>query len=123
MSFRRFGTTHYRGSSGPGAAANHYSISVWRRGREGILAVYVTRTVADAIKLVRLLIARYPARLVGISRIQYTRHWIAAPYQAPVGVPDYKGSRWLSLYTKKGRWPNARWTKRDERPNVLEALQ
>lgn len=122
MTIRRFNTIRFSGSSGPGRECNHYSVSVYRRDKSGILAVYLASTAADAIRLVRALAARYPARLVAVSRVQYTGEWRAPDYSLPIGVPDYRGSRKLSLYTKQGRGHKARWTRRAERPDVLEAL-
>src|SRR5689334_13521094 len=122
MTIRRFNTIRFSGSSGPGRECNHYSVSIYRRDKSGILAVYMASTVADTIRLVRALTARYPARLIGLSRVQYTSTWQAPDYAAPLGSCDYRGSRKLSLYSKHGRGYKARWIKRAERPNVLEAL-
>lgn len=122
MTIRRFSTIRFSGSSGPGRESNHYGVSVYRRDKRGILAVYIAATAADAIRLVRALAARYPARLIAVSRVQYTSTWRAPDYAPPIGVPDYRGSRKLSLFTKHGRGHRARWIKRPERPDVLEAL-
>lgn len=122
MTIRRFNTIKFSGSSGPGRECNHYSVSVYRRDKSGVLAVYIASTAADAIRLVRALAARYPARFIGFSRVQYTATWRAPDYSPPIGVPGYRGSHKLSLYTKHGRGHRARWIKRPERPDVFEAL-
>lgn len=118
--FRRFRTIQFSGSAAPSAlSANRYCVSVMHIKNGSCFAEFSAKSLQDAFKLIRILLVKYPDRLVSISRVSYSGKWINPIYGPISAVPDYPGSYPFSKYERKGKL----WTERTNPIlNILEAL-
>jgi len=119
--FRRFKTITFGGSAGPSPSmSNRYSVNVMHPKNGSCFAEFSAKSLRDAFKLIRILLVKYPDRLITVSRVSYSGKWISPIYKPISAVPDYPDSYPFSKYERKGKV----WIERvNPISDILEALQ
>lgn len=117
--FRRMMDVRFDGSAGPRQPMS-YHVTVWGRGNRRIMGVIVSWSLKEAFEIAHLMLDRYPARMVSVTRTIHGGNRRTDPSRAAFAVPDYKAFRILTPYerVKRGVWREVR-----ERSDVLEALR
>jgi hypothetical protein len=117
--FRRMMDTRFDGSAGPREPMS-YRITVWGRGNRRIMGVIVSWSLKEAFEIARLMLGRYPARMVSVSRTIQNGNRRTEPLRAAFAVPDYKAFRILTPHerVKRGVWRVVR-----DRSDVMAALR
>lgn len=117
--FRRLMDVRFDGSAGPRQPMS-YHVTVWGRGNRRIMGVIVSWSLSEAFEIARLMLDRYPARMVSVSRTIHGGNRRTDPSRAAFAVPDYKAFRILTPHerVKRGVWREVR-----ERSDVVAALR
>jgi len=115
--FRRFRDCRFDGSGCTSQPAS-YHVTVWGRHNRRIMGTFIASSPQDGIRLVRILLARYPARMIGISRTVYGGRRRSARDEAPVAQAGMRCFRSLAAWTRSRRHP----ARIAVRTGVFEAL-
>lgn len=117
--FRRLMDVRFDGSAAPHQPMS-YHMTVWERGNRRIMGVIVSWSLKEAFQIARLLLGRYPARMVSVSRSIHGGNRRTDPSRAAIAIPDYKGFRILTPHERmrRGVWREVR-----ERSDVVVALR
>lgn len=117
--FRRMMDARFDGSAGPRQPMS-YHVLVWGRGNRRIMGVIVSWSLREAFEIARLMLGRYPARMVSVSRTIHNGNRRTDPSRPAFAVPDYKAFRILTPHErlKRGVWREVR-----ERSDVVAALR
>lgn len=115
--FRRFRDCRFDGSCCVSQPAS-YHVTVWGRNNRRIMGTFIASSPQDGIRLVRLLLARYPTRMIGISRTVYGGRRRSARDEAPVAQAGSRSFRSLAAWTRSRKHP----ARIAVRADVFEAL-